>query len=138
MRMPYPYNNQENKILTDRFFGKRAVIFVLYPERQLFSPGEVDQVQKVADTVTISYQTYVDQALDKIHENHYLEHLRLNPGENCSASIFKKGLNLQRVSVWSDGSWAMVFASDTGILANNTVCASFPVDRPAFTSVIGH
>lgn len=137
MRMPYPYNSSENKIQAERFFEKSAVNFSLFPLATIFNPGEIDILNIFADRIASESSKFTAEALEKIADNHYREYTRISHGEICNMSNFKNGLNLQSVSIWADGSWAMVYQSETGILSNNVVCVSFPIDRPSFTSLIG-
>lgn len=136
MRVPSPFNTNENQILTERFFGKLSVPFVLLPLSSLFNPGDIEALNGFADKITAKFKAYTDSALKKISENHFREHLRINPGSTCSEDDFIAGLELQNVSVWPDGSWGMVFRSSKGILGNNIVCACFPTETPSFTSLI--
>lgn len=137
MRMPFPYCRTENHIQTERFLGKTAVTFTLLPEGDLFNPGEIDDLNRVADRVAAAPDQFLGEAYEKLAENHYREYERISHGERTSITAFKSGLVLQSVSVWADGSWAMVFQSEVGVLANNPVLASFPADRSSFTSLIG-
>lgn len=136
MRIPSPFNANDNQITAERFFGKMAVPFTLLPSALLFNPGDIEALNEFADKIAAKPGAYVDSALTKVTENHFREHQRINPGSPCSVAEFRDGLELQSVSVWPDGSWAMVFRSSIGILANNVVCASFPAHSPSFTSLI--
>lgn len=137
MRIPFPYNEQENYVTTERFFGKQCAAITLYPEGTIFNPGELEKLKEFADKIAENNEKYVAKALDKIYDNHFAEHQRISPGETCTKAIFKKGLELQFVSIWGDDGWAMVFNSQVGILSNHNVCASFPVGRPSFTAIVG-
>lgn len=138
MRMPHPYNSHENKILAERHFGKDLTLISMFPEEQIFAPGEIQTINDFADKMAKDHEAMVNQALEKLAENHYQEYVRISHGENHSIGLFKKGLELQHVSLWADGSWAMVFQSEVGVLSNHQVCVSFPVNRPSFTSLIGN
>lgn len=138
MRMPHPFNSHENKIIVERFFGKSLTLVTLFPEGEIFAPGEIVEINKFADTVAQDHEALIEKALGKLVENHYQEYTRISHGEHHSVGLFKKGLELQHVSVWADGSWAMVFQSQVGVLSNHQVCVSFPVDRSSFTSLIGN
>lgn len=138
MRIPSPFNANDNQITAERFFGKKAVPFSLLPSASLFNPGDIEALNNFADKISAKHGAYIDSALTKLTENHFREHQRINPGSLCSTDEFRAGLELQSVSIWPDGSWAMVFRSSIGILCNNVVCASFPANSPSFTSLIAN
>lgn len=136
MRVPSPFNTNENQILVERFIGKVTIPFALLPTSALFNPGDIEALNTFADKIAAKPKAYLDAALQKISENHFREHQRINPGSNCSEEQFRTGLELQNVSVWPDGAWGMVFQSSIGILGNNVVFACFPSKTPSFTSLI--
>lgn len=140
MRMPFPYSCSKNVVQIDRSFGARHVVINLLPipEDQKFNVQNLEKAVSFADKITQEHERYLAKALEKIQGNHYREHVMITPGEKtCSVNEFKKGLELKSVTLWQDDSWAMIFQSKTGILANNEVCVSFGADRPSFTAIIG-
>lgn len=136
MRMPSPFNANENQIHLERFFGKLTVPFALIPAAKLFNPGDIEKLSIYAGKISDKPEPYLDSALRKISENHFGEHLKISPGIECSVHEFTQGLKIQSVTIWPDLSWAMVFKSESGILANNVVYASFPSQGSSFTSLI--
>jgi hypothetical protein len=136
MRMPSPYAANDNQILVERHFDKKTVPFTFIPDNFLFNPGDIENLSAFADKISSKSDAFINSALSKIADNHYREHQRINPGDDSTPDAFRTGLTLQSVTIWPDRSWAMVFQSNSGILNNNVVYASFPANGSSFTSLI--
>lgn len=134
MRMPYPYIKKNYKVEIFKHFGPVSIPVYLIPEAEILGPGELLILTDFAEKIADAHKAKIKQALDKIQDNHLREHLRVSL-DHCSVEFFRNSLELQSVSLWADGSWAMVFRAQTDILSNRDVCVSFPADRPAFTAI---
>lgn len=139
MRMPFPYNS--NVPLTSvkaQLMGVEVDVYLLQGEEPL-PEKEIDTLFLLAKVFPQADDKRKDMlaiALEKIAENHYQEHVKTHPGETVPKSAFKLGLKPLCVTLWLDGSWAMTFTPEPAILGCKHVCASFPMDRPDFTSII--
>lgn len=139
MRMPFPYNS--NVPLTSvkaQVMGTEVDVYLLQGEEPL-PEKEIDTLFLLANVFPQAEDKRKDMlaiALEKIAENHYQEHVKTNPGKTQPKSAFKQGLKPLCVTLWLDGSWAMTFTPEPEILGCKHVCASFPMDRPDFTSII--
>ena len=139
MRMPFPYNsNAPLSTVKAMIMGTEVDVYLLQGEEPL-PEKEIDTLFILAKVFPQTEDKRKDMhviAIEKIAENHYQEHVRTHPGETVPKSTFKRGLVPLCVTLWLDGSWAMTFTPNPRILGCKHVCASFPMDRPDFTSVI--
>lgn len=139
MRMPFPYNsNTPLSSVKVRLMEAEVDVFLLQGEEPL-PENELDILSHLAKVFPQAEDVKRDMlaiALEKVAENHYQEHVKTHPGETVLKTAFKQGLVPLCVTLWLDGSWAMTFSPQVGILGCKHVCASFPMDRPAFTSIV--
>ena len=139
MRMPFPYNSKVPLTTVKALLtGVEVDVFLLQGEDPL-PENENDILSHLAKVFPQNEEKQKDMlrtALEKIAENHYQEHVKTHPGEIVTKTAFKLGLKPICLTLWIDGSWAVTFIPEPAILRCKHVCASFPMDRPDFTSII--
>ena len=139
MYMPYPYNSTTPLHQVDVEIQGESIPVYLLPSVEAIDDAVLNVAKntlKEFPFTTLMTPDLMSVALDKLAENLYPEHLKTNPGHTVNKSEFKQGLKPVSATLWVDGSWGMTFKPNAGILGAICVCASFPVDRPNFTSVI--
>lgn len=134
MYMPHPYNStQPLHHITVEIAGVSVPVYLLPSE----DPVDATMLKFAkAELAGFSFIEPLAIARDKVAENHYDEHRKINPGNTIDKTAFKQALKLVSATLWIDGSWAMTFSPDACALGAKHVCASFPTTRPDFTSLV--